>query len=371
MTPRPSPRLEATLRAATHRLNTKGIESASVDARLLLAHVLNLTRADLIAQSARTLTPFESESFEALLQRREAYEPVARILGEREFSGLPFALNEATLDPRPDSETLVEEVLKRLKTAGYFGTAHDDRFLNPALSTVIPAKAGVTGRRCDDTRESMPCRRRGSSPPRILDLGTGSGCLLLAILHAWSEAIGLGVDIAPRAVAQARQNARALELSKRARFRVGTWGEGLKKPFDLVISNPPYIPTSVIPGLMPDVRLYDPLAALDGGPDGLDAYRALLPDVRRLLKPGGFVMLEVGEGQAQAVESLLAAAGFLHTFRAQDLAGIERCVGGERGPSGTGSSLSSSRRRPGPQDVGQSCQESLGTPAFAGVTTLS
>ncbi|MGE3624534.1 MAG: peptide chain release factor N(5)-glutamine methyltransferase, partial [Bdellovibrionales bacterium] len=232
--------------------------------------------------SGRAVTDEESKLIAYFIDRRAAREPVNRILGEREFWGLAFGLNEATLEPRPDSETVVESVLKRL-----------------------PDKKAIL---------------------RMLDLGTGTGCLLLALLHEYPHASGLGVDIAPRAVEQARRNARRHGLSARAEFRVNNWADGIGEIFDLVVSNPPYIRHAEIAGLMPEVRDHDPHNALDGGEDGYEAYRLLIPRVAGLLKPGGLAVFEVGEGQAAEVCAMFRDAGYTGVATRNDLAGVERAV---------------------------------------------
>lgn len=273
-----------TLIAATQaRLDQAGVDNPALDARLLIGHALNLDRAQLMMQGERTLSAHESEAIDALIARRAAREPVGRILGMREFWGLPFALNEATLEPRPDTETLVEAALK--------------------------------------------CAKK-DAPLRLLDLGSGTGCILLALLHELPSATGLGIDRAPRAVEQAQINAARLGLEGRAHFQLGDWLEGIEEPFDLIVSNPPYIPASDIEALEPEVRLFDPLAALVGGADGLDPYRALIPLFPAFLKPNGAALFEVGIHQAAPVAALMREAGFKDVAIHNDLGGIERCVSG-------------------------------------------
>ncbi len=270
------------LSAAQNRLAAAGVDNPALDARLLIAAALELDRVQLLTQNERTLTDKEEKKIEALISRRESREPVARILGLREFWGLLFGLNEATLEPRPDSEMLVETALSFIKTR----------------------------------------------PSRLLDLGTGTGCLLLSLLHEWPEATGLGIDLAPRAIEQAQENAHRLGLEKRAAFRTGNWLEGLAETFDLIVSNPPYIPAGDIETLAPEVRQYDPLLALDGGKDGLAPYRYLIPLLPAFLNPNGSVFFEIGIGQAEAVASLLKETGFTDIFTKPDLGGIDRCVSG-------------------------------------------
>nr|WP_294502587.1 peptide chain release factor N(5)-glutamine methyltransferase [uncultured Rhodopila sp.] len=253
-------------------------DNPRLEARLLLAHALGLTRADLIRDPHRHI---ETGTFNDLLSRRLRREPLAHILGRREFWSLEFQVSPATLIPRPDSETLIEAALARYA---------------------------------------------GAPPPRrILDLGTGTGCLLLALLHEFPAAFGIGADIAPDAARLARRNAVQLGLADRAAFIVDDWTNALNGRFDLVISNPPYIPAADIPGLMPEVSLHEPRRALDGGSDGFDAYRTILRDLPSRLLPGGAAILELGAGQARDVVALAREGGFgcsLHL----DLAGIQRAI---------------------------------------------
>lgn len=271
----------AALQETRIALRTAGIESAALDARLLVAAALETRIETVTAWPERALSAEAAARLAGLLRRRTAREPMAYILGRREFWSLDFAVTPATLTPRPDSETLVETVLDSLL----------DR----------------------------------QAPLRLLDFGAGTGCLLLALLSELPQASGIGIDRDLAALEVARMNADRLGLAERVSFVRGDWGQGVAGVFDLVISNPPYIPTADIATLAPELR-YEPLLALDGGPDGLDAYRALIPDAARLLKPGGLVTLEVGAGQAPAVESLLHAAGFVSIETRADLAGIGRCV---------------------------------------------
>lgn len=271
--------------SAADRLAAAGVEAPRRDARLLACRLLGGGPELLLAHPDRVLTRDEAARFESAVVRRVAREPVSRILGEREFWSLPFALNAATLDPRPDSETLVEAVLAE------------------------------TGDR--------------AAPLRILDLGTGSGCLLLALLSELPRATGCGIDISAEAVAAAGENATRLGLAARARFVVHSWTAGLdlaEGPWDVVVGNPPYIASSEIERLEPEVAGFDPPAALDGGGDGLDAYRALIPPAASALRPRGLIALEIGPDQADAVERLLAECGLRPLRRALDLAGAERCL---------------------------------------------
>jgi release factor glutamine methyltransferase len=270
------------LAEAARRLQRAGVEAPHHEARLLLAHMLGVETATLVGYPERALTPAEGGRYEALIDRRARREPLTHILGRREFWGLAFRVTADTLDPRPDSETLIEAVLGQL-----------------------------------------PDRQ---APLRLLDLGTGTGCLLLALLSELPQASGLGVDCSAAALAVAEANAGDLGLAGRAAFRLGRWGERLSQPFDLIVSNPPYIRAGDIDGLMPEVARYEPRLALDGGPDGLDSYRVLAGDIARLLAGNGLAALEVGLDQAPAVADLGAAAGLGQATFRRDLAGHIRCL---------------------------------------------
>lgn len=286
--------VRAAVRWAAARLRAAGVESPELDARLLVQHALGLSREALLTEPRRPLSEAERARIDALVGRRVAREPVSRILGRREFWSLEFTLSPATLDPRPDSETVVEAVL-----------------------------------------EALPDR---SAPVRLLDLGTGTGCLLLALLSELPQAQGVGIDCDPEAVATACANAERLGLAGRARFVQADWRhpEALLArtgdDFDGVVANPPYIPESDIDGLAPEVSRFDPRLALAGGGDGLEAYRRLAPLAARLVRPGGVVAFEVGAGQAAAVMDLLARSGLAVLPPRRDLAGVERCIRARRAP---------------------------------------
>ncbi len=268
------------LDAITRRLEAAGVDSARLDARLLVGAATGETTAGLIARPERRLSLQEAHRLSAMVARRCAREPMAHILGVREFWSLDFEVSASVLTPRPDSETIIEAAC-----------------------------------------EYMPARDRQY---RILDLGTGSGCLLLALLHEFPAASGVGVDISPAAIALARRNAEKLGLGARAEFIAGDWSEPLAGRFDVVISNPPYIASGDIEGLEPEVAHYEPRGALDGGQDGLDAYRALLPLAVQVLAPGGLVLFEMGAGQDQAIDSLAAAEGFKTAGLRADITGVPR-----------------------------------------------
>jgi release factor glutamine methyltransferase len=275
------PDLGGVLRGAAARLGAAGLASPRLDARILIAHALGIAPDDVLLHAGRSIAPDEARAIDRLLARRLRREPVSRIVRRREFWSLPFRVGPATLDPRPDSETVVSAVLAAL----------------PARDAAL----------------------------RLLDLGTGTGCLLLALLSELPRARGLGVDVAPAALAVARDNARALGLKPRARFRRASWADGLTGPFDIVVSNPPYIARDALAGLPAEVG-FDPVGALDGGPDGLACYRAIAAALPRLLAPGGVAALEIGADQAAAVAKILAGAGLEIAKIVRDLANIERVV---------------------------------------------
>jgi len=285
--------IDAARRALAARFVAAGLDSPELDARMLVGAALELDLTGLVTQGARHLTADDAARLEALAQRRLAGEPAARILGTKEFWGLPFKLSRETLVPRPDTETVVEAALDHVRADGSI-----------------------------------------AQPLRIADLGTGSGAILLALLSELPLAFGVGTDISIDALRTARDNAVALRLGSRAAFVAGSYAAPLARPLDLVVSNPPYIPRDDIARLTIEVRAHDPVRALDGGPDGLDAYRALIPQATALLRPGGAVVVEVGQGQAGDVEALMTRAGLsadLTMIRA-DLAGISRVVLGRKKP---------------------------------------
>jgi len=265
------------------QLAAAGIPEPRREARLLVAAATGLSAAALIADPARAIGESEAGCLAELTRRRAEREPLSRILGWREFWSLRFALGPETLDPRPDSETLIEAALD------WAGS-------------------------------------RRAEPLRVLDLGTGTGCLLLALLSELRAAQGLGIDASAGAVAIAAANAAALGLADRARFRTGSWGDGLSDRFDIVLCNPPYIPAGEIPGLEPEVARFDPWLALSGGADGLDSYRVLARQLPGILAPGGRAFIELGAGQAAAAGALFEAGGLAVLACRSDLEDIPRCL---------------------------------------------
>jgi len=287
MPPEAAVSLGEAVRIAQRALTAAGVEDPAREARLVVSAASGLPTAEIIVRPEQPLSPAMRERLDAMLARRCAHEPLSRILGEREFYGRRFALSPATLDPRPDSETLIEAVLGIAERQGW-----------------------------------------GGRPIRILDVGTGTGCLLLTLLAELPMATGLGTDVSEEALDTAARNAVSLGLAERAVFARHDALDGVEGPFDLVISNPPYIATAEIAGLSPEVRDYDPIAALDGGEDGLGIYRRIAARLDRILT--GWAVFEVGAGQADAVASVLQQ-GFVKTRNAEvcqylDLSGHTRCV---------------------------------------------
>lgn len=275
------------LRDAEQRLMALGVEEARLDLLYLAERAFGVPVSRLRRPAGLTGTAEQVAAFTVLVERRAAREPVQRILGDWEFWGLTLALGPQTLIPRPDTETLVEAVLKA-------------------------------------------CPDRGRTW-RILDLGTGTGAILLALLSEYPQAFGVGVDLSPEAAMVARGNAVSLGLSGRAAFVAGSWVEALTGPFDIIVSNPPYIPDADIPGLAPEVARFEPWRALAGGADGLDPYRHLVRELPALLSPGGIVGFEHGADQGPAVADLMRGAGFAGVVTLRDLGGRDRVAMG-RGP---------------------------------------
>ena len=277
--------------ALAEKLQQAGIDSADADARLLVAHALGIDRAALIASGERVLNAEEMKAIDALAERRLKREPVARIFGTKEFWSLSLHISESVLVPRPETETVIEAALDYIVRHGL-------------------------------RAESL----------RILDIGTGSGALLLALLSELPNALGTGTDISTPALCVARVNAERHALAPRCTFVTCDIAGGLPGPFDLIVSNPPYIAHSDIAALAPEVRDYDPVLALHGGSDGLNGYRAIAHDARRLLAPGGRLIVELGAGQETAVRALFTNAGLTADAARKDLAGISRALSASVAP---------------------------------------
>ena len=267
---------------ASQELANCGIEGSSVDARLLLMAATGWSREDLLLKYDQGLTAEQRQVFADFIERRKKREPVSRILGEREFWSLPFKINEYTLDPRPDSETLIEASL--------------------ALEDQLP------------------------KAPRILDLGTGSGCLLLALLSEWPLSHGVGVDLSNEAVAAAQENSKSLGLAIRSEFCQGNWCLGLEGQFDLIVSNPPYIAEEEQSDLEPEVLDFDPSQALFAKERGLAEYKVIISQAPSVLKSGGFLAFEHGHRQQKEVEALLCGEHWRVVAKKLDLSGQDRVI---------------------------------------------
>ena len=278
--------------AAKDRLKDAGIDQPSIDARLMLEVAAGVTRTEIVTDPYRELTAEQQATLEEYLSRRARREPVSHIIGRKGFWKILLQVNKNVLTPRPETEVIVDEVLK-----------------------AFPEQMGFS----------------------MLDLGVGSGTILLAVLAERPAAKGLGIDASAEALAVAKDNAASLDLNTRAAFMHGDWTAGLGDGgFDLVVSNPPYIPTAVIDTLEPEVRDHEPRLALDGGADGLDAYRLLAPEILRVLKPAGMFAVEIGHDQASDVEALFRAAGAQEVKTIKDLSTHDRVVTGVKNPLETG-----------------------------------
>jgi release factor glutamine methyltransferase len=277
--------LDSLLAESRDKLKAAGVEAAALDARHLVCGLLGLSRATLLTRGGEPVGEADAARIRAAIERRAAREPVHRILGEREFFGLKLKLSKDTLEPRPDTETLVD--------------------------CLIPHVRRIAA-------------RKGSC--RIIDLGTGTGAICLALLNAVLDARGLGTDISDNALQTARENARRNGLAERFEALRSNWFEAVEGRFDVIVSNPPYIRSSVIPELDPEVRYHDPVAALDGGDEGLDAYRAIALHAGRHLETDGLLGLEIGFDQKQAVTALFEAQGFRLLRGVKDLGGNDRVL---------------------------------------------
>jgi len=276
------------VQAATARaLLDGGIETPALDARLLLCLATGFSYEALIARGQESMAPGAAARLAGYVRRRLAGEPVSRIEGAREFYGRDFLIDAETLDPRPDTETLIDAALE------------------------VVAQNG--------------CKHR---PLKLLDLGTGSGCILLTLLAELPLAEGVGTDISEGALRVAGENARRLGVTNRARFLAADWFDGVEGRFDLILSNPPYIPTYEIESLAREVAIHDPRRALDGGADGLDAHRRLAEGAGARLTPGGRLLVEIGASQAEALLALLSEAGLTLEEESvrKDLASRPRCI---------------------------------------------
>jgi release factor glutamine methyltransferase len=271
-------------RALAEKFRNHGIDLPELDARILVGHALGLDHAALAAAGARAVDAEAENAIAALAGRRLAHEPVARIIGSKEFWSLKLSVDAATLVPRPETETIVEAALAAIDTHG--------------------------------------CRTR---PLRVADLGTGCGAILLALLTELPNAFAIGSDVSRHALRIARENARCLGLN-RAAFLACNMAAALNGPFDIIVCNPPYIASGDIAKLAPEVRLFDPRLALDGGPDGLDFYRAIAETAPALLAPNGSLIVELGAGQAEAVAAIFAAAGLAPSPPQHDLNDVPRAL---------------------------------------------
>ncbi len=277
-----SPTVGSALDRVAHRLRDGGVEAPRGEARLLVERALGLSREAVVANPERVLSGPEHRTLEALATRRAGREPMAYLLGEREFWSLPFAVTPATLIPRPDSEVLIEAALEWI----------GDR----------------------------------AARIEVLDLGTGGGCLMLALLSELSHAMGVGVDASHSALRVARRNAERLGLADRVRFLCADWGEALVAPFDLILVNPPYVADPEAGRLDPEISAHEPREALSGGADGLACFRALAPHLARLLAPSGRAFVEVGAGQIAKAGAIFSALGLEAEGTRRDLGGVERCL---------------------------------------------
>jgi release factor glutamine methyltransferase len=275
---------------AREQLKAAGIDSPAIDARLMLEAAAGVTRTEIVTDPYRELTPEQVATFDDYLTRRAAREPVSHILGRKGFWKIMLGVTKDVLTPRADTEVIVDSVLAAFDQHRHF---------------------------------------------TLLDLGVGSGAILLAILAERPNAKGLGIDISEEALAVARENAANLGLGRQVALLRGDWTEGLgDESFDVVVANPPYIPSTDIQTLDPEVRDHEPHLALDGGTDGLDAYRRLAPEILRVLKPDGVFAVEIGWDQSSAVEALFRAAGAEDVRTRKDLADRDRVVGGAKKPLG-------------------------------------
>jgi len=262
-------------------LRENGIENPDLVARYLIKESVNVADIDIIINSGRLVSAAQESLINDHIKRHISGEPISRIFGEREFWGIPFKITPDVLDPRQDTETIIEASLKR--------------FI-------------------------------GNPPERVLDMGTGSGCIIISLLSEWPNAKGVAVDISEKALAVAEENARINNLQKRIRFIQSNWGDSVKGKYDVIVSNPPYISNHEITNLSPEVKNYDPILALSGGDDGLDCYKIIISQIKRLLKQSGAAFLEIGYTQADEVMRLVGESGLSVSTVHPDITGILRVV---------------------------------------------
>jgi release factor glutamine methyltransferase len=280
-----SPTIGELLATARSRFTEAGLDDPATDARVLVAGLFGLSFTELATRARETADPLLLDPLHQAVERRLRHEPIHRILGEREFYGLPMSLSPATLEPRPDTEILVDRMLPYLRRLASVHGAID-----------------------------------------ILDMGTGTGAICLALLHECPQASGVATDISAEALETATSNARRNGLAERFQTRQGSWFAPVSGRFHIIVSNPPYIRSDIVSELSPDVRLFDPAAALDGGQDGLDAYRAIAEGAAEFLRPDGVIGLEIGFDQRDQVSGLFENAGFMRVEAARDYGGNDRVL---------------------------------------------
>lgn len=274
--------IKQALNLGSSQLREVGIDNAAVDVRMLLEHSLKLSHEALILKQEHKISDIEFKHFFELIERRKKFEPIAYLVNKKEFYDLEFYINESVLIPRPDSETLIDEAL------GYFDS---------------------------------------KSYVKILDLGVGSGCLLLTLLHHFQNATGVAVDVSDKALEVTKHNYQKFKLKNPVEFLASDWNNlQLNNKFDLIVSNPPYIKNKDIQNLQKDVKNYEPLTALEGGDDGLECYRKLIPIIRNLLKSQAIAIIECGEGQHEELAEIAKNNGLNIKKYSRDLAGIVRCL---------------------------------------------
>jgi release factor glutamine methyltransferase len=284
------------LREISKKLNSP------LEARMLIKHITGLSDADLIGMDSISLTDTQKEWLDNAIKQRLNSRPISKIIGYKEFYGRRFFVNDDVLDPRPETELIIDETIRHCERS----EAIQEHHIQPLACRVANAP------RNDDVR--------------ILDLGTGSGCILLTLLSEIPHSIGIGTDISIKALNIAEQNAESLAVCDRVKFIESNWFDSVTGQFDIIVTNPPYIETHTLVSLDEDVKNYDPVQALDGGEDGLEPYKVILPQIRKHLKPNGFFMCEHGTGQSQDIKRLAKNAGLSEIRVHHDLAGHDRCV---------------------------------------------